>query len=106
MSFDLDRMTEAGFTKTLSKAQWAARNAELDALGMNTGGPYTSDYVLQNGDVTLTVEQNTSTETQSGMEVTIKHPQVVIVEGPGGRVACPAGDADLILAMTEQLAQG
>lgn len=110
MGFDLESLTRAGFNKTMTTAQWHQRNDDLDELGMNNGGPYVSNYVLtkpaeSGGEVTVTVEQNTTTENQAGMEVTIKHPEIAVIEGPGGRAACPADDIRQILRLTVQLAK-
>jgi co-chaperonin GroES (HSP10) len=109
MAFDLPSLTRAGFEQKLTTEQWQERNKDLDERGMNSGGPYVSNYVLKKrvggGEVTVTVEQNTSTENQSGMEVTIKHPEIVVVEGPGGRAVCAAGNTYLILQLAKQLAQ-
>lgn len=100
---DVEFLVQQGFSK-LSKQDWEKRVAELKAKGMDNGGTYDLGYELARGPVSVMFEQNISTVISDGLEVMTKHPAVAVIDGPRGRIACPAHDSELILAMVDQVA--
>lgn len=95
-------LTNAGFTR--DEDERSAHQNVADASNMDNGGPYFVRGTYKKGEVSLTFEVNVSTMEQGGMKSQITHPQVCIVEGPGGRVACDAANTELQLQLAEELA--
>lgn len=50
--------------------------------------------VFSNGKVTALFEKNVSPDNSGGVEVIMKHPPVLIIEGPNGRTAISNYDED------------
>lgn len=95
-------LTDAGFERIENERE--AHQSVADASNMDEGGPYFVRGVYKKDRVTLTFEVNVSTIEQGGMTSQINHPQVCIIEGPGGRVACSANDTELQLRLAEEMA--
>lgn len=99
---DVTPLLDAGF-EALTEAEFKAEVARLAELGMDQGGTYDYGYELKRGDVTIFIEQNTSTLVAGGLETMTKHPAVAAIQGPKGRVNAPAEDVDLILALVDEV---
>jgi hypothetical protein len=99
--FDLQMLEAAGFEKQLTEQEWQDKQQQLAGSEMAHGGEYRLDYVLARDRVTVTVEQNTSTQEYGGMQMQVRHPPVAIIDGPNGRVSCSAENAQLILQLAE-----
>jgi hypothetical protein len=63
--------------------------------------------VLTKGSITALIEKNTSQDVASGMDTIVRHPAVLILESPHGRVCIPNHDdpanSDLIAAVVADL---
>lgn len=101
--FDLDALAEAGFRKRLSEQEWRTLNSELNQTELAAGGEYHIDYVLGRDDVTVTIEQNVSTQEHGGMQIQTRHPAIAVVEGPNGRASCSVEYPELILELARQV---
>lgn len=97
-----DYLLEAGFERDDEERD--AQQSVCDSQGMDTGGPYHVRGVYKKGDVTMHFETNVSTIEQQGMSSSTNHPQVCVVRGPKGRVACSAKDTNLQLRLADELA--
>lgn len=96
-----DYLTDAGFMRDEDARE--AAQADSDDNGTSNGGEHFVRGVYKRDDVVITFEVNTDTLRQSGTKAVITHPQVCIVEGPKGRVACSAADEGLQLRLAEEL---
>ena len=96
-------LIQAGFKKTLTNKQWSTKMSQLQQSEISRTGPYRLEYILQRGEVTVTIEQNTSKQLHGGLEATVTYPSVAVVEGPKGRVACDPENTELILQMADEL---
>ena len=95
-------LLDAGFERDDDERD--AQQSVCDAQGMDNGGPYHVRGVYKKGDVTMHFETNVSTVVQQGMSSSTNHPQVCVIKGPKGRVACRADDTELQLQMAEEMA--
>lgn len=76
-----------------------------DQLDLSHNGDHKVKAYYTKGDVTAVVEQNVSPDTSGGVEIITKHPAVLILESPKGRVAVPNFDdnADLVAVLVKDL---
>jgi len=95
-----DALLELGFVFDAD----ATTEAIDSAADLQRGGPYDFRGCYRKGPLTITVEQNTDTRLESGMTQMTTYPEIAIVDGPKGRVACPVDDLDLITRMASELA--
>lgn len=100
--YDDAYLLDAGFKRDDKERE--AHQSVADASDLDKGGPYFVQGVYKKGSVTIHFERNVSTLEQQGMETTTSHPQVCVISGPGGRVACSADDAELQLRVAEEVA--
>ncbi len=91
----IDTLKGLGFTEGDTKGFQALS----DDLGLSVNdNPHKVQAVLTKGDITALIEKNVSEDTSGGVEVIQKHPAVLILESPRGRVAVanhddPANDS-------------
>lgn len=116
--FDLEKLEQAGFEKTMTTEEWEVwseqeqqryTRKDPEAPGGSVApGVITKNYVLKRDDVLIITEQNTANSLASGIPATIQYPEIVVVQLGDGpiRIACSADDADLILAVAEEVALG
>jgi hypothetical protein len=114
--FDLKALEDAGFAKALTAEEWqllqdqnATRytRAGETAQGQVPGGKVVVDYVLERGDVRVSTEQNTQDQAPFGIAMTVRYPQIALVENisDGRRVTCDASNTALILAMADEVSK-
>lgn len=101
----IDTLKSLGFTD----GDVAAFQQISDDLGLSRNdNPHKVLAVLTKGDITALIEKNVSDDKSGGVEVTTKHPAVLIMESPKGRVCIPNHDdddnADLLALATKDLA--
>lgn len=97
-----DALTSAGFAEDAELK--TATEASAEKNGLSASGDYVVLSAWKKGLVTLLFEQNTAPEDLgSGLTATVTHPAVCIVSSPRGRIACNAGDTELILNVAEDL---
>jgi len=75
----------------------------IEELDLNRGGDYRPQGCFRKGPALVKIEQNTDSRDEGGMTITTTYPSVAVVEGPRGRVACAAGDFELVLRMVSEL---
>jgi hypothetical protein len=81
----IDVLTALGFKEL--KDGIAYFQAISDESGMSKPGePHTVLSVMQLGDVTAYFEQNVSPDNAGGVETLTKHPPILVLESPRGRV--------------------
>ena len=101
----IDTLKNLGFTED-DTAEFQQISDNLD-LSRNDN-PHKVLHVLTKGDVTAVIEKNVSDDNSGGVEVTMKHPAVLILESSKGRVAISNHDepdnADLIAEVAGDLA--
>lgn len=100
MQETIDALVALGFTD----ADPAVFQAVSDGLGLSHNGAHIVHAYLTKGDVTAVIEQNVSPDTNAGVETIVKHPPVLILESPKGRVAVTTiHDTGLIEALVADL---
>lgn len=100
----VDTLKNIGFTEGKTKEFQALS----DSLGLSANdNPHKVLAVLTKGDVTALIEKNVSDDESGGVVSTTKHPAVLILESPKGRVCIPNHDddenADLITTVAGDL---
>lgn len=75
----------------------------IEELQLNRGGEYQAHGCYRKAYASVTIERNTDTREEGGMSIMATYPPVAVVEGPKGRVACPADDFELVLRMVTEL---
>ena len=100
----VDTLTALGF----KDGDTAAFQKISDDLGLSRNdNPHKVLNVLTKGSVTALIEKNVSDDKSGGVEVTTKHPAVLIMESSKGRVCIPNHDdeanADLLAEATKDL---
>lgn len=74
-----------------------------DSLGLSANdNPHKVLSVLTKDDVTALIEKNISDDESGGVVSTTKHPAVLIIESPRGRVCIPNHDEDDNAALIAQ----
>lgn len=100
----IDVLTNIGFSENGTEEFQALS----DQLKLGHNGDHKILGAYKNGDVYAVLEQNVSPDSSGGVEVIMKHPAILILEGPKGRVAIPNADleenADLIAIVARDLA--
>lgn len=97
--FDIAALEEAGFEKTLSDEEWERMSANVIPL---------VDYRLVRGDIMISTEQNTQQTDASGLQTTVRYPEIAVIQHlarPDRRVSCDASDTELILLLVAELDQ-
>lgn len=100
--YDDQYLLDAGFERDEDERD--AHQSVSDAAGMDQGGQYFVQGVYRKDGVSITFETNVSEQTQGGLASSVRHPQVCVVQGPKGRVACSAKDTELQLRLAAELA--
>lgn len=100
----IDTLKSLGFTE----GDTAEFQKLSDDMGLSRNdNPHKVLAVLTKGSITALVEKNVSDDASGGVEITQKHPAVLIMESPKGRVAISNHDDDdnapLIAEITENL---
>ena len=97
----VDTLTALGF----KDGDTAAFQKISDDLGLSRNdNPHKVLNVLTKGSVTALIEKNVSAEDSGGVQSTTKHPAVLIMESPKGRVCIPNHDDAANDALIEQVA--
>ena len=94
-------LLDAGFVYDYDKHTEGIQTAQ--DIGMDAGGPFAHQGVYVRGSVTIEIQQNTDTQTAGGMEMTVKHPPVAVVEGPKGRCAANPANRAGVLELADEL---
>lgn len=80
-----------------------------DDIGLSENGDHKVSGYLTKGDITALVERNVSPDFANGVETITRHPAILILESPNGRVAIPNQDdpdnAELIRLVVADLAK-
>lgn len=80
-----DVLLDLGFTKG-DVEPWQKLS---DAMHLSDEYPHKVLHFFTRDDVAVMIEQNMSPDSSGGVEVVMKHPPVMVVESPKGRVAIP-----------------
>lgn len=100
----IDTLASLGF-EDQGPEEFQAISNDLD-LSRNDN-PHKVLSVLKKGDVYAVIEKNVSVDTSGGVESVTRHPAVLILESPKGRVAVSNHDdpdnADLIANVVKDL---
>ena len=80
----IDVLSSLGFVEQ-DKQVFQAISDDLDLS--RDDNPHKVLSYFTKGDVTALIEKNVSPDNSGGVDVITKHPPVLILEGPGGRVA-------------------
>lgn len=90
----IDTLKALGFTEQ----DTAEFQALSDDLGLSANdNPHKVQAVLVKGDITALIEKNVSEDNSQGVEIVQKHPAVLILESPKGRVAIPNFDNEALM---------
>lgn len=89
----VDVLKSLGF-KEGDVAPWQSLAEGIGMSNVAEGEPYTVLNVLTKGDVTALIEKNVSEDENGGVVTVTKHPAVLILESPRGRVCIPNHDLD------------
>lgn len=100
--YDDQYLLDAGFER--DEGERDAHQSVSDASGMDEGGQYFVQGVYRKGEVSITFETNVSEISQGGLSSSVRHPQVCIIKGPKGRVACSAKDTELQMRLAGEVA--
>lgn len=85
----IDTLTRLGFVEQDTDEFQALS----DDMGLSVNdNPHKVVSVLTKGNVTALIEKNVSEDNSGGVEIVQKHPAVLILESPKGRVAIPNFD--------------
>lgn len=99
----IDVLKNLGFNEKQTKDFQALS----DDMALSHNGDHKVLGAYTNGEVWAVMEQNVSPDTSGGVEVIMKHPAVLVLEGPKGRAAIPNADlpenADLIATVVRDL---
>jgi len=93
----INELAAAGFTAADHKAyEDDANDPDTGDGALNANGDYVVHGLYTKGDVQVLIEQTTSPDDPDG-DVVRRHPPVVVISSPRGRVACRPDDLDAIL---------
>lgn len=95
----IDTLTRLGFNDD-GPQQFQALS---DDMGLSANYPHKVLGVYTLGNVTALIEQNMSEDVSGGVEVIQKHPAILILESPKGRVAISNFDNDDHQPVIEQI---
>lgn len=101
---DLKALEDAGFVKALTAEEWELHNNKR-AAHFGDASVVALSYLLERGNVRISVEQNTQTQAPFGVQMVVHYPEIAIIEDSttGRRVTCDASDTDLILALADEV---
>ena len=95
----IDTLTRLGF----AEQDAMVFQAISDQLGLSENGDHKVKAYYTKGDVTAIIEQNVSPDTSGGVEIITKHPAILILESPNGRVSISNQDDPANAALIEQV---
>lgn len=89
----VDVLKSLGF-KDGDVKEWQALAESIGMSNPQEGEPYTVLNAMTKGDVTAIIEKNVSEDENGGVVTVTKHPAVLILESPRGRVCIGNHDLD------------
>lgn len=112
--FDLKALEDAGFQKALTTEEWELLQEQVarrytragqSVQEQTPGGNVVVDYVLERENVRVSTEQNTQDQIPFGVPMTVRYPQIAVIENleDNRRVSCDAADTALILLLADEV---